>query len=112
MFFIIALILMMDLIPISAMAAQRSGYGGVATNILEPVTAFSNFMAVFCLAAGAAFLFAGFMRYWEHVRNSQHVTLGSVIFLLLVGVCLMLIPFSYLVNSSIHFYIMDLLKFK
>lgn len=92
------------LIIANAFAAngRPSGVGGVAQNMMDPVTLFSDFVYTGCLVIGGSFIFASIVKYTEHRRNPLHVTMSTVVFLFVSGVLLLLLPFlSYLDSSAL-----------
>src|SRR3990167_11486830 len=80
-----------------AMAASPShgaGHdaGGVAEDMLESVGLFGDFVNAGCLMLGVSFLFASLVKYIEHRRSPLMVPISTVVFLLIGGSVLLLIP--------------------
>ena|SRR5215208_4216001 len=73
----------------------RSGIGGVALNLMDPVSIFSGFISTACLLLGGAFIFAGIIKYIEHRRSPLMVPISTVVFLLIAGIALVLLPLIY-----------------
>jgi hypothetical protein len=89
--------------PVLSSADQ--GLGGVAGNLLEPVSILSNFISTSSLVIGISFVFASIMKYFQHRANSVAVTLSSVVLLFVMGVLLILLPLAYkLTTSGIPYY--------
>lgn len=80
--------------------AQQPGLGGVASNMLEPVTFASDFVGTACLVIGIGFILASIIKYIEHRRSPLMVPISTVIFLLIAGVILVLLPFLPMVTGS------------
>ncbi|HVE44382.1 MAG TPA: hypothetical protein VNC84_04525 [Gammaproteobacteria bacterium] len=90
-------------LPVQAFAAaptQDSGLGEVASNLMEPVGVFSNFLGTACLFFGGCFLFAALIKYIEHRRSPLMVTFSTVVFLLIAGIIFILLPFAYLITGE------------
>lgn len=80
------------IISVNCVAADV-GLGGVATNILEPVTLFGNFVDSACFILGGAFIFASLIKYIEHKRSPLMVPISTVVFLIIAGLILIALPF-------------------
>ena len=74
-------------------ASEGAGFGAVAKNLMEPVSLFSSFIDAACFLIGGSFLFASVIKYVEHRRSPLMVPISTVIFLLIAGVLLVLLPF-------------------
>jgi hypothetical protein len=81
------------LFPGIIFAYQGTGLGGVARNMMEPVTLFSDFVDTGCLVIGVGFLFASIVKYVEHRRSPLMVPISTVVFLLIAGTILVVLPF-------------------
>jgi len=79
---------------------EPTGVGGVANSMMDPVTLFSDIVYTGCIVIGAAFVFASLIRYIEHRRNPLMVNMSTVVFLLIAGIVLLLLPFLSYVDSS------------
>ncbi len=77
---------------LAASSHQVLGIGGVAENLLQPVSLASSFVNTACYVIGASFIFASIIKYFEHRRSPLMVTLGTVLFLFFSGVVLVLLP--------------------
>lgn len=83
---------------------MTSGFGGVADNLMTPVTVLSDFMNGTALVIGISCLFASFVKYLEYRRNSMATPISRAILLLIVGIVLTCLPFvSHLTESGIPF---------
>lgn len=80
-------------------AEQRVGFGGVAQNLMEPVGFFSDFILSACLLIGGSFIFASIIKYFEHRRSPLMIPLSTVVFLLIAGIILILLPFLSLITE-------------
>lgn len=95
-------------IPILSFAAKNSGIGGVATNIMDPVSVLTNFVHSACLLLGGIFIFAGIIKYFEHRRSPTMVTMSTVVFLFIAGIVLILLPaISYLKTYGIPYHLFN-----
>lgn len=81
--------------------AAAEGIGGVAGNILQPVSVFSQFLSTACFIIGGAFLFAALIKYFEHKRSPLMTPMSTVVFLVIAGIVLILLPFLSLISQSI-----------
>jgi len=86
--------------PTMSAAVLNTGIGGVAANMMEPVGLAANFIYVGCLMLGSSFLFASIIKYIEHRRSPLMVPISTVIFLIIAGVLLMVLPFAYLLMNN------------
>jgi len=80
--------------------ATTSDLGHVAQNLMEPVGILSDFVQTACFIIGISFLFASIIKYKEHRRNPLMVPIGTVVFLLIAGILLILLPFLSLITDS------------
>lgn len=80
------------------------GLGEVANNLMEPVGLFSDFIFSGCFIIGTGFVFASIVKYIEHRRSPLMVPISTVIFLLIAGIILILLPFaSYITDTGIKY---------
>ena len=85
-------------------SSSPTGIGSVATNILEPVSLISDFIHSACFILGGAFLFASLIKYIEHRRNPLMTPISTVVFLVIAGIVLILLPFlAYFAESGMKF---------
>jgi hypothetical protein len=97
-------ILIMACLPALAQAGVNTGFGGVAQNLMEPVTFFSDFIQTGCLLIGMSFLFASIIKYFEHRRSPLMVPISTVVFLLIAGIVLILLPLlSFMTEHGVHY---------
>lgn len=90
--------------PLFAAGTHMTGVGGVAQNMMDPVGLFSDFIYTGCFVIGGSFLFASIIKYREHRRSPLMVPISTVIFLLVAGLLLLLLPFlAYLDSSGIRY---------
>jgi hypothetical protein len=86
--------------------AAPTGIGGVANNLMDPVNMFANFVGSGSIVVGIAFLMGAFVKYNQHKRNEMAAPISTVIFLLVMGLILLAIPFAYKLTKSgvpVHF---------
>jgi hypothetical protein len=103
---LLASLILTCFVPLVVWADQ--GFGGVAENLLEPVGLASDFLGSACLILGGSFLFASIIKYVEHRRSPLMVPISTVIFLLVAGLVLILLPFlSALLGYGVPY---DLMK--
>jgi hypothetical protein len=92
-------------LPELAMASS-AGLGGVANNLMDPVNMFANFIGSGSIVVGIAFLLAAFVKYNQHKRNEMAAPISTVVFLFIMGLLLLAIPFAYKLTKSgvpVHF---------
>jgi hypothetical protein len=87
------------LLPIAAWAESNPGLGGVAQNLMEPVGFFSDFIQSGCFLIGGSFVFASIIKYFEHRRSPLMVPISTVVFLLIAGIILILLPLLSLITE-------------
>ncbi len=80
--------------------ASDVGIGAVAGNITEPIEVVSGFVSIGCLMVGAACLFATVVKYFEHRRSPTRVTISTVIWLFIIGLLLLILPFAYMITEN------------
>lgn len=103
------LLLLLWWVPLSVLAAHHApppalGIGHVAENMMEPVTLISDFINTACFVIGGSFTFASLIKFIEHRRSPLMVPLSTVIYLLVAGILLLLLPFaSYLTEGGIKY---------
>jgi hypothetical protein len=86
-------IIIIGLFPTLVLAeGKKMDLGEVAANLMQPVNVFADFIQAGCLLLGTAFIFASIVKYFEHRRSPLMVTMGTVIFLLIAGILLILLP--------------------
>lgn len=86
-------------------AYQRpTGIGGMANNMMDPVGLFSDFVYTGCIVIGGSFVFASIVKYFEHRRSPLMVPISTVVFLLIAGILLLLLPFlAYIDPNGIRY---------
>ncbi len=95
------IILMILLVYFPSMAAWAdSGLGGVAANVMSPVTVMSSFIGSASVLVGASFIFASLVKYIEHRRSPLMVPISTVVFLLIAGIVLLLLPLAYIITNN------------
>jgi hypothetical protein len=98
--------------PLLTLAAkQATGLGMVAQNMLEPVGLMSDFVHSACFLIGGSFIFASIVKYIEHRRSPLMVPISTVIFLLIAGIVLVLLPFtSHFAPAGVHYSLLSFLE--
>jgi len=76
-------------------STYAASLGGVANNMLEPVTLVSDFMGTAAIVVGAGCLFASFFKYFQHRSNPFQVTMTTVVIFFVIGALLLVLPFAY-----------------
>jgi len=76
------------------------GYGGVADNLMVPVTIVSSFIACAAMVIGIGFLFASAVRFRQRRYNYMAHPMSTVITLFILGVLLLLLPLVYHLTES------------
>lgn len=102
--FITAAIASFVIVQAHAINQRPTGIGGVARNLMDPVTVFSDFVYTACIVIGGSFVFAAIIKYFEHRRSPLMVPMSTVVFLLIAGALLLALPFlAYLDSSGIRY---------
>lgn len=95
------------LLLLSSSALAAGGIGDVAQNLLEPVTLFSDLVQTACLGIGGAFLFGALIKYFEHKRSPLMTPISTVVFLVIAGLVLVLIPIlSFYMDNGVQYSLM------
>ncbi len=84
----------------SVLATNNLSFGVVAQNMTEPMEVVSAFVSVGCLVVGVSCLFACIVKYFEHRRNPLYVSLSTVVWLLIIGLLLLILPFAYIITEN------------
>ena len=82
------------------MPTRPSGLGQVANNLMDPVHMFANFIGSMSIIIGIGFLLASFQKYGQHRRNHMAAPISTVIFLFIMGVCLVCLPLLHKLTTS------------
>lgn len=89
----------MVIIPIKV-AAHIAGIGSVADNMLEPISILTDFVTTAALLIGAMFFFVAFVKYMQHRKNPLAVPINNVVFLVIFGILLIILPLSYKLTDA------------
>lgn len=92
-------VIILCLCPALVWAEAGAGLGAVAQNLMEPVGFFSDFIQSGCLLIGGSFLFASIIKYFEHRRSPLMVPISTVVFLLIAGIILILLPLLSIITE-------------
>ena len=84
----------------AALAYNDLSFGSVAQNITEPIEVVSGFVSVGSLIVGVACLFASIVKYFEHRRSPLYVPISTVVWLVIIGLLLLILPFSYIITEN------------
>lgn len=95
-------IILLSLMPVIVYALNNAppGIGSVANNVMEPVGLMSDFVNTGCFVIGGSFLFASLIKYFEHRRTPLLVPISTVIFLIIAGLLLILMPLLSLILDN------------
>lgn len=93
MMFVCLFYALVTFLSIASASSEPLGLGKVAENLMEPVGLLSDFVHTACFGIGIAFVFTSLIKYIEHRRSPMMVPIGTVVFLLIAGVLLILMPF-------------------
>jgi len=74
--------------------------GEVAGQLLEPAGVLSDFVGTAAWIIGFTCVFAAFFRYMQYRVNPVATPLSSVLFLLVIGIVLISLPFAYLLTGE------------
>jgi hypothetical protein len=94
-----------SVVSVVAMAAREAGVGQVAQHLLvHPVAYAFTFVDTLCLVIGLSFLFASVVKYIEHKRSPLMVPISTVVFLIIAGVVLIVLPLiAVLTDNGIRY---------
>jgi hypothetical protein len=84
----------------SVATAEPVSLGSISENITEPIEIVSGFVSVGCLIVGFSCFFAAIVKYCEYRRNPLAVPVSKVIWLIIIGILLLLLPFAYLITGE------------
>jgi hypothetical protein len=99
-------VIILSCMPVLALAGA-TGIGGMASNLMDPVTVLADFVHSACILIGGAFLFASIVKYNEHRRSPTMVPISTVWFLLIAGIVLIVIPVvGYLYQYGVPYSLM------
>ena len=91
------------LLPVIAVAADQpdaAGMGRVAQHMMGPVSLLNDFVNAACFLFGGSFLFAAVIKYFEHRRSPLMVPISTVVYLVIAGILLIILPFAYMATES------------
>ena len=101
--FIVCLMPWMAL-AVSPASNEPVGIGLVAENMLAPVGVAADFVHTACFVIGGSFLFTSLIKYMEHRRSPTMVPISTVVFLVVAGLILILLPFlAYLSDNGVRY---------
>lgn len=98
--------LVLFLIPLFALAEEQAkevpalGIGQIAENFLGPIGLLSDLISTTCFIIGGSFLFASLIKYIEHRRSPLMVPISTVIYMFLLGLILVFLPFLSLFTDT------------
>lgn len=74
--------------------------GEVALNATEPLQNVAGFVAVGSLLVAIFCFFAAIIRYFSYRSNPLAVPFGKVMWLVIMGLLLLILPFSYMLTGN------------
>ena len=80
------------LIQLSYAAQQDQSLGALAGSAMGPISLFSSFINTSCYLLGGSFIFASLVKYLEHKSSPLMVPISTVVFLIVAGIVLILLP--------------------
>lgn len=83
------------LIPSLVWAEKVEGIGEVAQELIGPATVLSNLVGSASIIIGVACIFGSFVRYMQHRVNPMVSPWSTIIFLFILGIVLLCLPFIY-----------------
>jgi hypothetical protein len=97
--------IVLNIISLGAIAASDAGVGQVAQHMLvNPVAYAFTFIDTLCLVIGFSFLFASVIKYIEHKRSPLMVPMSTVVFLIIAGIVLIILPLiAVLTDNGIRY---------
>lgn len=102
-FFILLLIV---IFPQILLAAEDLGH--VAVNVYQPVSILGDFVHTACFVIGGAFIFTSIIKYFEYRRSPLMTPLSTVVFLVVAGLVLIILPFlAYFTDNGLPFTLMN-----
>lgn len=81
-------------------AKQPPSLGGVAADLMQPVSVVARFLYSMAIIIGLTCLFGAFVRYTQYRVNPLAHPIGTVVTLLILGIVLLLLPLLYKVTES------------
>lgn len=87
------LIIFFYLLP--GMLFATEGIGQYAEGLMEPVSILSEFINSAAIIMGLCLLFAAILKYKQHKINPLYAPMGTVIWLLILGIVLLCLPLLY-----------------
>jgi len=91
--------------PVIALAEDGgvTGFGAMAGQIVQgPLTIVMNFMNDACYVAGVVLLLVGFNKYLRYRQNPQETPISTPIVYFILGVVVILLPFSYYLVQRVN----------
>lgn len=82
------------------MQAQADNIGQVSVNILGPAKGVAHAINAACYIMGVGFLLAALLQYKYHRENPQQVRISTPIFLVLMGLFILAVPFVAMHSSG------------
>lgn len=88
---------------------EQFSLGRLAENLMEPVNIMADFIQTGSFVIGLSFVFASVVKYFEHRKSPLMVPISTVIFLLISGIFLILLPFlSLFIDTGIHYSLLSI----
>jgi len=96
----IILFFFFSLLSSEILAKQAISFGSMAANITEPIDIVAGFVSVACLLLGVCCLFASLVKYLEHRRSPLFIPISTVLWLVIIGLLLLILPFAYVITGN------------
>ena len=77
----------------TASYADGLSMGDMADWVMGPVNGLGKIFGYICLIGGVGMILGSFLQYRAHRENPSQVRLGTPVFLLVVGIILIILPF-------------------
>lgn len=84
----------------STPSSGTGGLGDLASNLLEPIAIVAALLTSASIIIGFTCLFASFVRYMQHRKNPLAHPIGTVVWLLIIGLVLFCLPLVYKLTES------------
>lgn len=78
----------------------NEGIGMVAANIADALFSISSLMLAVCMITGFSFIITAAIKFHQHRRNPQQMPLGNSISMLILGICLLALPYGLSFTES------------
>jgi len=81
---------------------ETTGFGTMASHMVQgPMTILMHFIDDACYVAGIVLLLVGFSKFMRYRRNPQETPISTPIVYFILGVLVILLPFSYYLVQAV-----------